>query len=301
MILFSFRKFIIVVVMFLIYSLANAQVYVGVIGSNNSVEETSNFDADYQAVLDKATSLSYTLPSVSQQTVQNQLVLDLKSDGIWSELDVFYLFANDGSEGFATLNWIDPDSYQITVNGLTSWTSDEGFDGAVTVADYLDTSFAPSDAVEATTGELSMNIYLNTLDGNLTGAHMFAGTRTTTSNQIVLGYHHDNDDIIYMANSSVEYDQFQSDNYTGMLATVRSESQATNTAYTFVRGALSKTNATNAPQTFSTEDISILAVNQSGTLNNSSDVSVAFFSFGSSMYDLQDEFEDIIDTYIQGL
>ena len=45
------------------------------------------FDADYQAVLNYATSQGYTLPSASQQILQNQLVLDLKSGGIWSKLD----------------------------------------------------------------------------------------------------------------------------------------------------------------------------------------------------------------------
>jgi hypothetical protein len=44
------------------------------------------FDADYQAVLDYATSQGYTLPSTGQQTLQNQLVVDLKAGGIWSKL-----------------------------------------------------------------------------------------------------------------------------------------------------------------------------------------------------------------------
>jgi hypothetical protein len=38
-------------------------------------------DTDYQAVLTKATSLGYTLPSASQQAKQNTLVLALKSAG----------------------------------------------------------------------------------------------------------------------------------------------------------------------------------------------------------------------------
>jgi hypothetical protein len=42
------------------------------------------FDADYQAVLDYATTQGYTLPSAGQQTLQNQLVVDLKDGGIWS-------------------------------------------------------------------------------------------------------------------------------------------------------------------------------------------------------------------------
>ena len=41
-----------------------------------------SFDPDYQAVLDYATTQGYTLPSASQQTAQNQLVLDLKAAGV---------------------------------------------------------------------------------------------------------------------------------------------------------------------------------------------------------------------------
>ena len=40
------------------------------------------FDADYQAVLNYATTQGYTLPSAGQQTLQNQLVVDLKAGGI---------------------------------------------------------------------------------------------------------------------------------------------------------------------------------------------------------------------------
>jgi hypothetical protein len=47
---------------------------------------------DYQAVLDYATTQGYTLPSSGQQTLQNQLVVDLKDGGIWSKLDTFRVF-----------------------------------------------------------------------------------------------------------------------------------------------------------------------------------------------------------------
>ena len=40
----------------------------------------SDFDSDYQAVLDFATSEGITLPSTSQQELQNQVVLSLSPD-----------------------------------------------------------------------------------------------------------------------------------------------------------------------------------------------------------------------------
>ena len=51
------------------------------------------FDPDYQAVLDRGTTLGYTLPSSAQQILQNAVVVSLKADGVWSKLDLFYVWA----------------------------------------------------------------------------------------------------------------------------------------------------------------------------------------------------------------
>jgi hypothetical protein len=99
------------------------------------------FDADYQAVLDYATTQGYTLPSSGQQTLQNQLVLDLKNGGIWSKLDTFGVFATDGDSDFALIDWIRLSDY-TAVNSPT-FTTNVGFSGNGTSA-YVDTNFNPS-------------------------------------------------------------------------------------------------------------------------------------------------------------
>jgi hypothetical protein len=98
------------------------------------------FDADYQAVLDYATTQTYTLPSESQQALQNQLVVDLKSAGVWSKLDTFYVFATDGDREYAAINWKDPNSFEITEVNSPTFTTDVGFTGNGTSA-YLDPSY----------------------------------------------------------------------------------------------------------------------------------------------------------------
>ena len=100
-------------------------------------------DSDYQAVLDKATTEGYSLPSASQQTLQNTLVTDLKSSGVWDKLDLFYMFATDGDSDFATLNWKEPSSYQATKVNSPNFVSDSGFSGDGSTA-YLDTNFVIS-------------------------------------------------------------------------------------------------------------------------------------------------------------
>ncbi|QMP88452.1 putative YapH protein [Flavobacterium phage vB_FspP_elemoC_3-9B] len=101
------------------------------------------YDSDYQAVLNYATTQGYTLPSASQQIIQNQLVIDLKAGGIWNKLDVLYIFANDGGGDFGTLNWKSPLANQATLINTPTFTTNEGFIGNGT-SSYIDTNFTPS-------------------------------------------------------------------------------------------------------------------------------------------------------------
>jgi hypothetical protein len=100
------------------------------------------FDSDYQAILNRATTLGYTLPNATQQALQNQLLLDLKSSGAWAKMDVFYMFANNGSKEFATINWKSPSSNQASIVGSNLTWDASGFIGGA--SSYLDTNFNPT-------------------------------------------------------------------------------------------------------------------------------------------------------------
>jgi hypothetical protein len=92
-----------------------------------------SFDADYTAILANAASRSVTLPSSAEQTLQNQLIVNLKAAGIWAKLDAFYMFANnitDSTGGFARINWKNPSANYGTAQGaLPSITPKSGFTG----------------------------------------------------------------------------------------------------------------------------------------------------------------------------
>lgn len=98
------------------------------------------FDADYQAVLNYATSQGYTLPSAGQQVKQNQLMLDLKSGGIWSKLDTFTMFANDGGSNFGLIDWKRLTTY---TNNNCTFTTNQGFQGNGSNA-WINTNFNPA-------------------------------------------------------------------------------------------------------------------------------------------------------------
>lgn len=103
----------------------------------------SGMDADYKAILDYATTQGYTLPSASQQLLQEQLIIDLKTAGVWSKLDLFYVFATDGDSDFACINFLDPNNYEITEVNSPTFTTNVGFTGDG-VSAYLYTNFDPS-------------------------------------------------------------------------------------------------------------------------------------------------------------
>lgn len=101
-------------------------------------------DIEYLAVLHRARSLGYTLPTPSQQKFQNQRLLrELKYAGAWQKLDIFYGLANNGSKEFATIDWVTPSAHQITIVNSCTWASNVGFTGNGTDM-YLDTNYNPS-------------------------------------------------------------------------------------------------------------------------------------------------------------
>lgn len=114
--------------------------FVGV-GVGVGWQRFGGFDADYQALLNYATTQGYSLPSASQQALQNQLLIDLKNGGIWSHLDTFALFATDGNSDFALIDW--KRLVQYTAFNSPTFSTNGGFTGNGT-SSYIDTNFNPT-------------------------------------------------------------------------------------------------------------------------------------------------------------
>ncbi len=136
------------------------------------------FDPDYQAILDRATFLGYSLPSSTDQVVQNQFVLDLKANNIWIDLDVLYVFANGAASLFSTLNWKNPSLYQCTLFNSPTFVAKQGWDLAPTTS-YISTNFNPAtNGVRYTLNDACRFAYISrqvvsnlsySLDGNSDG------------------------------------------------------------------------------------------------------------------------------------
>lgn len=164
------------------------------IGSGSSVT------SEYQAVLDRATALGYTAPSTAQKTKQNTLVAALKSAGIWTSLDVFYVFATDGDRNFAKINWKSPSAFLCTESNTPTFTTNVGFTGNASNM-RLDTGFnLRTHGVNFTQNEAGMYGYFSgTFDGMLSGTFVTSATtfrastgtyyiNDTTANSVTGGY-----------------------------------------------------------------------------------------------------------------
>jgi hypothetical protein len=140
------------------------------------------FDADYQAVLNYATTQGYTLPSAGQQILQNQLVLDLKAGGIWSKLDTFGVWATDGDSDFALIDWKRLTQY-TAVNSPT-FTTNVGFQGNGT-SSYIDSNYnASTSGVNYTLSNYSFGWYMNTIDTAISAEAAFAAAITGSANWV---------------------------------------------------------------------------------------------------------------------
>jgi len=143
-----------------------------------------SFDADYQAVLDRATTLGYTLPTIEQQKLQNTLLLNMKADGVWAKLDVFYNFANNGSASFGTINWKNPNANLATLENAPAFTSNVGFTGSA--GSFINTNFSGSNGTQYLQNNASRYVFMytagstNPIDGLL--AANGNSIRITTSN-----------------------------------------------------------------------------------------------------------------------
>jgi hypothetical protein len=101
----------------------------------------SSLGAEYQAILTVARTNNYTLPSPTEQLLQDQLIVDLKKNGLWAKFDAFYMFANSiydsnyiySGSAFARINWKNPtQNYGIAPSSpgiLPTITAAAGFTG----------------------------------------------------------------------------------------------------------------------------------------------------------------------------
>lgn len=92
---------------------------------------SAGFEPEYQDIIDYANTNVITLPSESQQIIQNQFMIDLKAAISLSAFDVFYLFANDAGQDFSWINWASNKAF--SQSGTWDWFNNDGLAVAASV------------------------------------------------------------------------------------------------------------------------------------------------------------------------
>ncbi|MGQ2984862.1 hypothetical protein [Flavobacterium sp.] len=102
------------------------------------------FQTETLTLLSRGKQEGFNLPNFNSQVTIDVLIQQLKSHGIWQQLDVYYNFSyNDTSlADFSRINWKSPFSALATKNGGMAYTN-QGWEGNG-VDGYIDTNYLTS-------------------------------------------------------------------------------------------------------------------------------------------------------------
>jgi len=119
----------------------------------------AGFTEEYQAVLD-----AWTIkPDASVKNAQNTMVKTLVDNGIWSKLDLLYIYAGHTNDnGESLINWINPATFQATLYNSPAFVSLEGFTGNGTSAKIGHNWIPNTDGVNYQQDSASLFVYSRT-------------------------------------------------------------------------------------------------------------------------------------------
>ena len=253
------------------------------IGIGLGLFQGSTFDASYQAVLNYATSLGYTLPSSAQQVKQNKLIVDLKAGGVWNKLDTFAVFANDGGSNFGLIDWKRLALY-TAVNSPT-FTTNEGFTGNGT-SSYIDTNFNPAtQAVNYGLNNASRYIY------------HFSGTGTLVSDGVASNASYNSLRLGATTQNTINGTTALSASFT--FSTTKGVKSIHRTSTTDVTLFNDKTGGNRTSLANLSLSSMIQVILRRATVYGSNEVSA--YAMGASLITENDAFVDALNTYINSL
>jgi hypothetical protein len=102
-----------------------------------------------------------TTPDAARQQLISDHIVALKADGVWSQLDIYYILAAHDTQA-SRLNWKSPGDFTLTANGTITFTVDRGWQGDGSTG-YLNTGWIPAThGVNYALDDASFGVYSRT-------------------------------------------------------------------------------------------------------------------------------------------
>lgn len=159
-------------------------------------------------------------PTATRAGLIDALIAGLKTDGIWSLLDLFYVQAAHDSQA-ARLNWINPATYTCLEVASPTFTTDQGYAGNGTTS-YLNTQYTPStNAVNLAQNSATIAVWSRTA-----AVDKFVFGNGTSTGIIAIGTRLTGDFFSYRMNQSTTTATASTDG-SGLFAASRSGASAT--------------------------------------------------------------------------
>lgn len=217
------------------------------------------------------------MPKRNQNFLNNKKIKLLKSEGIFSELDILYNFKQQsGLEDFCKINWVNPGVYNATQsNALISpqFEPDKGFKGTFASSSFFSTNYIPS--VNASNALLDdMGVFFKTYDEVL---GVVAGTRNDSVNNFLFR----KADLSGgdLAQLCVPSEGGNISIFTDNSHILHVKNGLTHSYY--VNGVIN-TNTTYASTTLSSFELTLFAWNRGGTPTSFFTGGIEYFALGSS-------------------
>jgi hypothetical protein len=250
------------------------------------MRKKGGFEPEYQAVLDEATALGYTLPSSTQSNINNKIIKYLKAEGIWTGLSVFwYAKQESGLADFATLNWVDPIVFQLNQSNGTlkpPFVANNGFRGGNGSGEkYFNAGWIPRS--DSNIGSTNISCFYKCFDtpSTFTVTSYVAGTRTGNDKSQILISNSSNNSMLFRlftAQGAQSYNQNIQDNHAFII------NDGTNPYNIYNNGVFNTTfNITTGSSLMSNLELTFLGLNNNGTkAGTNNNIGVSYLAFGNA-------------------
>ena len=140
------------------------------------------YDYDYWQVYTSGYGIA---PSLAVSKLQNKLLVDLKTAGVWAKLDSLFVFAGDGDFDFAYVDW---KLLQQGTNNSTTYYTNQGITANSNLSAYFDTNFNPSTlGTNYTQNNASRYAYVKSFGESPNSLTIIDGVSGTHRNSIQIG------------------------------------------------------------------------------------------------------------------